>query len=108
MFCSCSVKTGSANDIFPLLEVDCPTNRFYEKFRVLLKGGNGEKTLFHTKDKEGATGRMWLKSAKEIKLVDGKSLEEAGHRVTDVFSGGDKWWSKVQVYPVFPAYKPSS
>ena len=81
---------------------------FYEKFRVLLKGGMGEKTLLHTDNWEAATGRTWSKSAKEIKLVDGKSMEEAGHRVTDVFSDGDKWWSKVQVYPVFPAYKPSS
>ena len=81
---------------------------FYEKFRVLLKGGMGEKTLLHTDNWEAATGRTWSKSAKEIKLVDGKSMEVAGHRVTDVFSDGDKWWSKVQVYPVFPAYKPSS
>ena len=68
---------------------------FYEKFRVLLKGGMGEKTLLHTDNWEAATGRTWSKSAKEIKLVDGKSMEEAGHRVTTCslveISGGPRY-----------------
>ena len=91
----------------PVLEINCPQNRFYEKFVVLLKAGKGRYTWVHMKHKTGQTGKPWRRSARKILVLGKGSLADEGYRIDEVFSatGSKKWWSKIRVLPVFPAYQ---
>ena len=99
---SCIINTDGPGHT---LQIDCPRNRFYERFHVYLRGGMGSRprALFYSKHKEGVAGRTWRKSARQIRMFAGGNLEEKGYTMTDVFA--DRygiWWSQIHIYPVYP------
>ena len=71
---------------------------------MYLKGRIGRTVLFHTKHKEGVTGRTWRKSARHIEMIDGGgSLENDGYSMRDVFAGTNgNWKSETRIYPLYP------
>ena len=71
---------------------------------MVLKGGTGQTTLFHYKNKGGVTGRTWKKSARQIPLTGGlENLFDMGYTVNEVFADTfGRWWTEIHIYPVYP------